>query len=86
MEIESPLVHKRLMGFGVPSYPAKGHSKKLKEFMQGPPFFYFKNVVIAPKDVWKTISWHFDGIEVEFVDSKDFSASKRPRGYVQTFQ
>ncbi|XP_057833016.2 DNA (cytosine-5)-methyltransferase DRM2 isoform X2 [Cryptomeria japonica] len=82
METDSTLVHKRLMGFGVPGFPAKGRSKQLKEFMQGPPFFYFENVAIAPKDVWKTVSRHFDGVEVEFVDSKYFSASKRPRGYV----
>jgi len=39
-------------------------------------------VAMAPKDVWKTISRHFGGLEPEYVDSRYFSASRRPRGYV----
>eukprot|EP01018_Ginkgo_biloba_P039196 Gb_33731 [translate_table: standard] len=73
---------KRLIGYGVPGYPIGRRPKELKEFIHGPPFFYFENVAMTPKDVWKTISRHFNGVEPEFVDSKYFSASSRPRGYV----
>lgn len=70
------------IGFGVPLYPVGRRPKELKPFIRGPPFFYFENVAMAPKDVWKTISRHLGGIEPEFVDSKFFSASRRQRGYV----
>lgn len=45
-------------------------------------FFDFENVAMTPKDVWKTISRHFGGVNPEFVESKYFLSSMRTRGYV----
>ncbi|KAH9312730.1 hypothetical protein KI387_027765, partial [Taxus chinensis] len=80
-EVHNPSL-KALIGFGVPGKPVGQRSEEMKVFMQGPPFFYFENDAFAPNDIWKTISRHFNGVEPEFVDSKYFSASRRPRGYV----
>ncbi|GLJ09615.1 hypothetical protein SUGI_0112790 [Cryptomeria japonica] len=71
-----------LIGFGVPGKPVGRCCEELNAFIQGPPFFYFENDAFAPRAVWKTISQYFNGVEPEFVDSKYFSASTRPRGYV----
>ena len=51
-------------------------------FMQGPPFFYYENDDFASKDIWKTISKQFNGVEPELADSMFFSTSRRARGYV----
>ncbi|XP_057826633.1 DNA (cytosine-5)-methyltransferase DRM1 isoform X4 [Cryptomeria japonica] len=70
-----------LVGFGVPGHHVD-RCRKLKDFSQGPPYFYFENVYITPKGVWEEISRFFHNIEPEFVDSKFFSVSSRKRGYV----
>ena len=73
---------KELIGFGVPKKPIGQRSKEINAFMQGPPFFYYENDAFALKDIWKTISEQFNGVEPELVDSMFFSASRRARGYV----
>ncbi|MCO5575444.1 hypothetical protein L7F22_029245 [Adiantum nelumboides] len=50
--------------------------------MHGPPYFYFENVAGVPNNEWDTIKRHFNGVDPEYTDSKFFSASRRPRGYV----
>jgi hypothetical protein len=47
-----------------------------------PPYFYYENVVLAPKGVWTTISRFLYDIQPEFVDSKYFCAAARKRGYI----
>ncbi|GLJ41465.1 hypothetical protein SUGI_0858150 [Cryptomeria japonica] len=70
-----------LVGFGVPDHPVD-RQRKLKMFVQGPPYFYFENVYNTPKGAWATISRYLHNIKPEFVDSKYFSVSSRQRGYV----
>jgi hypothetical protein len=47
-----------------------------------PPYFYYENVVLAPKGVWTTISRFLYDTQPEFVDSKYFCAVARKRGYI----
>ncbi|XP_057839452.2 DNA (cytosine-5)-methyltransferase DRM2 isoform X2 [Cryptomeria japonica] len=81
-DVVSNLCPEGLTGFGVPGKPIGQRLEEINVFMQGPPFFYYENDAFASKDIWKTISENFYGVEPEVVDSKYFSASRRPRGYV----
>lgn len=71
-----------MIGYGVPSMPSQQIRRPIPEAVQGPPYFYYENVALAPKGVWDTISRFLYEIEPEFVDSKHFSATARKRGYV----
>ncbi|KAH7444786.1 hypothetical protein KP509_02G091600 [Ceratopteris richardii] len=71
----------KMMGYGIPGCFI-GRPKPLPEVMCGPPYFYFENVAGVPNNEWDTIKRHFNGVDPEFTDSKYFSASCRPRGYV----
>ncbi|KAI5063306.1 hypothetical protein GOP47_0021853 [Adiantum capillus-veneris] len=71
----------RMMGYGIPGLFI-GRPKPLPHLMHGPPYFYFENVAGVPNNEWDTIKRHFNGVDPEFTDSKFFSASRRPRGYV----
>eukprot|EP00249_Psilotum_nudum_P018677 c26913_g1_i1 orf=1531-3261(+) len=74
--------HGKMKGFGIPGSPLLKRPTQLDSLMLGPPYFYFENVATMPKSQWDTIKRHFNGVDPEFVDSKYFSASMRPRGYV----
>lgn len=71
----------KMMGFGIPSL-LLGRFNPVPSHMQGCPFFYFENVAGVPNNEWDTIKRHFNGVDPEFTDSKFFSATRRPRGYV----
>ncbi|KAJ4960650.1 hypothetical protein NE237_020560 [Protea cynaroides] len=71
-----------MIGFGVPGEPAVMVHRTLPEAAIGPPYFYYENVALAPKGVWRTISRFLYDIEPEFVDSLHFCAAARKRGYV----
>ncbi|KAL3643971.1 hypothetical protein CASFOL_011903 [Castilleja foliolosa] len=71
-----------MIGYGTPSMQLERVHRTLPETAQGPPYFYYENVALAPKGVWDTISRFLYDIEPEFVDSKYFSATARKRGYV----
>ena len=71
----------KMAGFGIPGLMI-GRPKEIPIMMQGPPYFYFENVAIAPKMEWNTIKRHLNGVDPEFTDSKHFCACRRPRGYV----
>ena len=71
-----------MIGFGVPSEPFQSVQRTVPEAAQGPPYFYYENVALAPKGVWSTISRFLYDVEPEFVDSKYFCAAARKRGYV----
>ncbi|MCO5575440.1 hypothetical protein L7F22_029241 [Adiantum nelumboides] len=71
----------KMLGFGIPGLFI-GRPKPLPCVMHGPPYFYFENVAGVPNNEWDTIKRHFNGVDPEFTDSKFFSASRRPRGYV----
>ncbi|XP_044432580.1 DNA (cytosine-5)-methyltransferase DRM1 [Triticum aestivum] len=49
---------------------------------QEPPYFYFENVERAPKGVWDEMSRCLYNLAPEYVDSKDFCAATRKRGYI----
>ncbi|KAF7047096.1 hypothetical protein CFC21_056063 [Triticum aestivum] len=46
------------------------------------PYFYFENVERAPKGVWDEMSRCLYNLAPEYVDSKDFCAATRKRGYI----
>ncbi|KAF8047214.1 hypothetical protein N665_3142s0003 [Sinapis alba] len=71
-----------MIGFGVPNEPGLITQRSLPAIAQGPPFFYYENVALAPKGVWDTISRHLYDVLPEFVDSKYICAAARKRGYV----
>ncbi|WCJ24423.1 DNA (cytosine-5)-methyltransferase DRM2 [Euphorbia peplus] len=71
-----------MIGFGLPTEPPLLTHRKLPEAANGPPYFYYENVALAPKGVWQTISRFLYDVEPEFVDSKHFCAAARKRGYV----
>ncbi|KAJ1700127.1 hypothetical protein LUZ63_008639 [Rhynchospora breviuscula] len=71
-----------MVGFGLPMDPKRQIYRKLPDVAQGPPFFYYENVALAPRGVWDTISRMLDNIPPEFVDSQYFSAACRKRGYI----
>ncbi|CAL4897640.1 unnamed protein product [Urochloa decumbens] len=76
MPLPNPMV-----GFGLPngSTPV---NRSVPGQAIGPPYFYYENVALAPKGVWKTISRFLYDIQPEFVDSKFFCAAARKRGYI----
>jgi site-specific DNA-cytosine methylase len=57
-------------------------TRSLSKEATGPPYFYYENVALAPRSVWKEISRKLYDIEPEFVDSKFFCAATRERGYI----
>ncbi|XP_043725115.1 DNA (cytosine-5)-methyltransferase DRM2-like [Telopea speciosissima] len=71
-----------MLGFGVPGEPALMIHRTLPEAAIGSPYFYYENVALAPKGVWRTISRFLYDIEPEFVDSQHLCATARKRGYV----
>ncbi|XP_042500571.1 DNA (cytosine-5)-methyltransferase DRM2-like isoform X2 [Macadamia integrifolia] len=71
-----------MVGFGVPGEPAVMIHRTLPEGATGSPYFYYENVALAPKGVWRTISRFLYDIEPEFVDSQHLCAAARKRGYV----
>ncbi|KAL6649473.1 hypothetical protein ACP70R_013697 [Stipagrostis hirtigluma subsp. patula] len=68
-DVEMPRLN-RMVGF------------KLHAQVNGPPYFYYENVAVAPKGVWATISRFLYDIPPEFVDSNFLCAATRKRGYV----
>ncbi|CAN6308324.1 unnamed protein product [Urochloa humidicola] len=76
MPLPNPMV-----GFSLPngSLPV---NRSLPRQATGPPYFYYENVALAPKGVWKKISRFLYDIQPEFVDSKFFCAAARKRGYI----
>ncbi|XP_065848111.1 DNA (cytosine-5)-methyltransferase DRM2-like isoform X2 [Euphorbia lathyris] len=91
MKLEKKLLHgddemlrlpNPMIGFGVPTEPPVLTHRTLPEAANGPPYFYYENVALAPKGVWQTISRFLYDVEPEFVDSKHFCAAARKRGYV----
>ncbi|OWM74265.1 hypothetical protein CDL15_Pgr008579 [Punica granatum] len=56
--------------------------RNIPEAAIGPPYFYYENAACASKGVWDTISWFLYDVEPEFVDSMNFCAAARKRGYV----
>lgn len=71
-----------MVGFGLPSDTRIMIQRKLPEAAIGPPYFYYENVALAPKGVWRKMTSFLYEIEPEFVDSKFFSAAARKRGYI----
>ncbi|KAL6007033.1 DNA (cytosine-5-)-methyltransferase [Asimina triloba] len=71
-----------MVGFGVPDEPRARTQRTIPDAATGPPYFYYDNVALAPKGVWRTISRFLYDIEPEFVDSKHFCATQRKRGYI----
>ncbi|MED6106669.1 hypothetical protein PIB30_006293 [Stylosanthes scabra] len=69
-------------GFSIAKGIYPGVARKLPDKLEGPPYFYYENVALAPIGVWKKISNFLYGIQPEFVDSKFFCASTRKRGYI----
>ncbi|KAH7281657.1 hypothetical protein KP509_36G057000 [Ceratopteris richardii] len=57
-------------------------NRVISSAMRGPPYCYFENVALMPKNEWETITRFFNGLKPEFVDSAEFSACHRQRGYV----
>lgn len=80
-EVTKTFRPEKMRGFAMPGYFV-GRPKPVPKMMVGPPFFYFENVASTPKYEWDTIKRHLHDVEIEFTDSKFFSASRRPRGYV----
>ncbi|XP_048536661.1 DNA (cytosine-5)-methyltransferase DRM2-like [Triticum urartu] len=77
MPLPNPMV-----GFNLPSDRLRSVKRRLSEQAVGPPFFYYENVALAPRGVWRTISRTLYDIEPEFVDSKYLCAAARKRGYI----
>ena len=77
MPLPNPMV-----GFNLPSDRLRSVKRRLSEKAIGPPFFYYENVALAPRGVWRTISRTLYDIEPEFVDSKYPCAAARKRGYI----
>ena len=71
-----PLPHP-MVGFNLPNQWSRPAAQAID-----PPYFYYENVVLAPKGVWTTISRFLYDIQPEFVDSKYFCAAARKRGYI----
>ncbi|GMI99145.1 domains rearranged methylase 1 [Hibiscus trionum] len=71
-----------MIGFGIPTDPYQITRRTLPEAAVGPPYFYYENVALAPKGVWRTMSRFLYEVEPEFVDSKYFCAAARKRGYI----
>ncbi|KAI0492847.1 hypothetical protein KFK09_027123 [Dendrobium nobile] len=76
MEISKPMID-----FSLP-FEKCIKSRNLPYSALGPPYFYYKNVALAPKGVWDTISRFLYVIEPEFVDSKYFCAAMRKSAYI----
>uniref|UniRef100_A0A166E8R2 DNA (cytosine-5-)-methyltransferase n=2 Tax=Daucus carota subsp. sativus TaxID=79200 RepID=A0A166E8R2_DAUCS len=75
-----------VIGFGLPRVSSAGISLTVQRDIppraRGPPYFYFENVMRAPKGTWETISSCLYKIQPEFVDSIHFTAAARKRGYL----
>ncbi|KAK8710240.1 hypothetical protein V6N13_145574 [Hibiscus sabdariffa] len=71
-----------MIGFGIPTESGRITRITLPEAAAGPPYFYFENVALAPKGVWRTMSRFLYEVEPEFVDSNYFCAAARKRGYI----
>ncbi|KAE8697253.1 hypothetical protein F3Y22_tig00110622pilonHSYRG00033 [Hibiscus syriacus] len=54
--------------------------RTLPEDAIGSLYFYYKNVALAPVNVWTGISQYLFNVEPEFVDSKHFHAATLKRG------
>ncbi|CAO2147958.1 unnamed protein product [Urochloa humidicola] len=76
MPLPNPMV-----GFSLPNRPMPVN-RSLPRQAIGPPYFYYENVALAPKGVWRKISRFLYDIQPEFVDSKFFCAAARKRGYI----
>ncbi|KAL2662296.1 hypothetical protein AAZV13_02G032400 [Glycine max] len=70
------------LGLGIFNEASQVISRKFPREVANKPYFYFENVALAPKGVWKTISRFLYEIEPEYVDSKYFCAATRKRGYI----
>ncbi|CAL4956331.1 unnamed protein product [Urochloa decumbens] len=77
MPLPNPMVE-----FNLPGNRVRSEDRWLHKLAIGPPFFYYENVALAPKEVWPTISSFLFDIKPEFVDSKFFCAAARKRGYI----
>lgn len=77
MPLPNPMV-----GFNLPSDRLRSVKRRLTKQVIGPPFFYYENVALAPRGVWRTISRTLYDVEPEFVDSKYLCAAARKRGYI----
>ncbi|URD79355.1 DNA (cytosine-5-)-methyltransferase [Musa troglodytarum] len=81
---QSPTISssRQMVGFGLPDEPTTATCRRLlPEAAAGPPYFYYENDALAPKEVWATISHLLYDVEPEFVDSKHFCAASRKRAY-----
>ncbi|KAG8086848.1 hypothetical protein GUJ93_ZPchr0010g10395 [Zizania palustris] len=76
MPLPNPMV-----GLSLPSDKVRPVHRTLPDQAFGPPFFYYENVALAPKDLWTTISRFLYDVQPEFVDSKFFCAAARKRVY-----
>ncbi|CAD6220151.1 unnamed protein product [Miscanthus lutarioriparius] len=77
MPLPNPMV-----GFSLPDQWPRPVNRDLPSQAMGPPYFYYENVALAPKDVWTIISRFLYDIQPEFVDSKYFIFSHQKRGYI----
>jgi len=73
---------KPMAGFNLPNGLRSVNNRLLPGPAIGPPYFYYENVALAPKGVWRKISRFLYDIDPEFVDSKYFCAAARKRGYI----
>ncbi|KAI3838556.1 hypothetical protein MKW92_014490 [Papaver armeniacum] len=80
-EVDKFVIPKPMIGFGVPGHLCLQH-RLIPDEASGPPYFYYENVAHAPKGTWPRISSYLFNIQPEFVNSKYFSATLRPRGYI----
>ncbi|KAE8717116.1 DNA (Cytosine-5)-methyltransferase DRM1/2 isoform 2 [Hibiscus syriacus] len=59
-----------MIGFGVLTESDQITQRTLLEDAIGPPYFYYKNVTLAPVGAWTKMSQYLYDVEPEFVDSK----------------
>ncbi|GJM99055.1 hypothetical protein PR202_ga16118 [Eleusine coracana subsp. coracana] len=73
-----------MTGFNLPieQYRSGDRPSSIPTQTTGPPYFYYENVVCAPKVLWATMSRFLYDIEPEFVDSEFICAAGRKRGYI----
>jgi site-specific DNA-cytosine methylase len=77
MPLPNPMV-----GFNLPSDRIPPTNRRFPVDAAGPPYFYYEDMAVAPKEVWDRNSIFLYNVVPEFVDSKYMCAAARERGYM----